>query len=107
MIGVGDLVRRIGDGQAQVGYSVAEQSGGRMMSCAACTVHVEMRSAGFLVVPQNQGRWFISGLTSIPLGRFVSGLTSIPMVTVSPNLASKPVASDFLVWTTKPAAIVW
>jgi hypothetical protein len=38
--------------------------------CAVCTVHVEMRSAGFLVEPQNQGRRFVSGLASKPLGRF-------------------------------------
>jgi hypothetical protein len=34
-------------------------------------MHVETRSAGFLVAPQNQGRWFISGLVSKPLGRFL------------------------------------
>jgi hypothetical protein len=45
-------------------------------SCAVCTVHVKMRSADFLVEPQNQGRLFVSGLTSKPLGwrRFVSAL---------------------------------
>jgi hypothetical protein len=31
---------------------------------------VETRSAGFLVEPQNQGRRFVSGLASKPLGRF-------------------------------------
>jgi hypothetical protein len=40
---------------AQVGYSVAERSRGRVAPCAVCTVHVETRSAGFLVEPQNQG----------------------------------------------------
>jgi hypothetical protein len=39
-----------------------------------CIVHVEMRSVGFLVEPQNQGRRFISGLTSKPLRRFLIGL---------------------------------
>jgi hypothetical protein len=34
---------------AQVGYSVAERSRGQVASCADCTVHVETRSAGFLV----------------------------------------------------------
>jgi hypothetical protein len=29
-----------------------------------------MMSAGFLVEPQNQGRWFVSGLASKPLGWF-------------------------------------
>jgi hypothetical protein len=46
---------------AQVGYSVAERSGDRVMSCAICTMHIEMRSMDFLVEPQNQGRRF-SGL---------------------------------------------
>jgi hypothetical protein len=36
--------------------------------CTVCTVHVETRSAGFLVEPQNQGRRFISGLASKLLG---------------------------------------
>jgi hypothetical protein len=36
-----------------VGYSVVERSGGRVTSCAVCTVHVEMRSTSFLVEPQN------------------------------------------------------
>jgi hypothetical protein len=44
-----------------------------------CTVHVEMRRAGFLVEPQNQGRWFVSGLASKPLERFISGLASKPL----------------------------
>jgi hypothetical protein len=55
---------------AQVGYSVVGWSRGRVTSCAVCTMHIEMRSACFLVEPQNQGRWFVSGLTSKPLGRF-------------------------------------
>jgi hypothetical protein len=55
---------------AQVGYSVTERSGGRVTPCAVCSVHVETRSAGFLVEPQNQGRQFVSGLTSKALGWF-------------------------------------
>jgi hypothetical protein len=47
-----------------------------MTLCAICIVHVETMSVGFLVEPQNQGRRFISGLTSKPLGLFVSGLAS-------------------------------
>jgi hypothetical protein len=39
--------------------------------CAVCTVHVESRSAYFLVEPQNQGRRFVIGLTSKLLGRFL------------------------------------
>jgi hypothetical protein len=42
--------------------------------CAVYTVHVETRSTGFLVEPQNQGRRFVSDLASKPLGRFVVGL---------------------------------
>jgi hypothetical protein len=55
---------------AQVGYSVAERSRGQLAPCAVCTGHVETRSVGFLVEPQNQGRRFVSGLTSKPVGRF-------------------------------------
>jgi hypothetical protein len=57
---------------AQVGYSVARRSRGQVASCAVCTWHVETRSASFLVEPQNQGRQFVSGLTSKPLGRFLA-----------------------------------
>jgi hypothetical protein len=59
---------------AQVGYSVAKRPRGRVAPCAVCTVHVEMRSTSFLVEPQNQGRQFVSGLVSKPLGRFLIGL---------------------------------
>jgi hypothetical protein len=40
---------------AQVGYSVAGRSRGRVAPYAVCTWHVETRSVGFLVEPQNQG----------------------------------------------------
>jgi hypothetical protein len=53
-----------------VGYSVAGRSRGRVALCAVCTVHVKTRSVCFLVEPQNEGRRFVSGLTSKPLGRF-------------------------------------
>jgi hypothetical protein len=56
MVGVGDLVQRIKNGQAQVGYSVAERSGGRMTPCAVCTVHMETWNTSFLIEAQNQGR---------------------------------------------------
>jgi hypothetical protein len=55
---------------AQIGYSMAGRSRGRVMLCALYIVHVEMRSVGFLVEPQNQGRLFLSGLASKPLGWF-------------------------------------
>jgi hypothetical protein len=61
---------------AQVGYSVAGWSRGRVAPCAVCTWHTETRSACFLVEPQNQGRRFVSSLASKPLGWFVSGLAS-------------------------------
>jgi hypothetical protein len=77
--GVGDLVQRTEDGQAQVRYWVTGWSGGWVTPCAVCTVHEEMRSVGFLLEPQNQGRRFISGLASKPLGWFVSDLTSKPL----------------------------
>jgi hypothetical protein len=51
-------VQRTGDGQAQVGYSVAGRSGGRVTLCAVCTVHKGTRSMSFLVEPQNQGCGF-------------------------------------------------
>jgi hypothetical protein len=35
--------------------------------CAVCTVHVETRSASFLIEPQNQGQRFVSGLASKPV----------------------------------------
>jgi hypothetical protein len=53
---------------AQVGYSVAGRSSSRVALCTVCTVHMEMRSAGFLIEPQIQGRWFVNGLASKPLG---------------------------------------
>jgi hypothetical protein len=59
---------------AQVGYSVAGRLRGQMAPCAVCTVHVEMKSASFLIEPRNQGQRFVSGLTSKPLRRFLIGL---------------------------------
>jgi hypothetical protein len=47
---------------AQIGYSVAGRSRGRVALCAVCTRHVETRSAGFLVEPQNQGGGGFPGL---------------------------------------------
>jgi hypothetical protein len=59
----------------QIGYSVVGQSRGRVAPRAVCTVHVEMRSMCFFVEPQNQGRRFMSGLASKPLGRFLISLS--------------------------------
>jgi hypothetical protein len=55
---------------AHVGYLVAGRSGGRVTSCAIFTMHVETRSADFLVEPQNQVRRFVSDLASKSLGQF-------------------------------------
>jgi hypothetical protein len=56
---------------------VAGRLRGRVTLCVICIVHVEMRSAGFLIEIQNQGRQFVSGLTL------------------------KLVVDDFLVWASK------
>jgi hypothetical protein len=49
-VGVADLVQRIGDDQAQVGYSVAERSGGPVTPCVIRIIHMEeTRSVGFSV----------------------------------------------------------
>jgi hypothetical protein len=79
VVGIGDLLWRTEDAQAQVRYSVAERSRGRMTLCVVYTMHMEKRSASFLVEPQNQGQRFVSGLASKPLGQFVSGLASKPL----------------------------
>jgi hypothetical protein len=60
----------------QVGYSVAGRSRGQVAPCAVCTVHVETRTAGFLVEPQNQGRQFVSGLASKSVATVSTGLAS-------------------------------
>jgi hypothetical protein len=60
---------------AQAEYLVAGRSRSQVAPCAVCTVHVETMSIGFLVQPQNQGRRFISGLTSKPLERFLIDLS--------------------------------
>jgi hypothetical protein len=57
--GVGDLVQRIEDDQAQVRNSMAERMRGRVTLCAICTIK-ETMNAGFLVQSQNQDRRFLS-----------------------------------------------
>jgi hypothetical protein len=47
---------------AQVGYSVVGRSRGRVTPCAVCIWHVETKSVGFLVEPQNQGGGWFPGL---------------------------------------------
>jgi hypothetical protein len=50
---------------------------------------METMSVGFLVEPQNQGRWFDLKTTRMVF----TGLASKPVATVSNGLASKPVAT--------------
>jgi hypothetical protein len=59
-----------------------------------CTVHVETRSAGFLIEPQNQGRRFVSGLPQYHSDDFL-------------RFGLKTVVTGFSVWASKPAAPVW
>jgi hypothetical protein len=77
------------------------------MPCAICTVHMETRSACFLVEPQNQVRRFVSGFASKPssticqwfglktTGTVSSSFASKSVATVYPGLVSKPVARVF------------
>jgi hypothetical protein len=81
---------------AQVGYSVAGRSRGRVAPCAVCIWQVKTMSVGFLVEPQNQSRRSVSGLTSKPLGRFLPVCPQNQWRRFSPGLASKPVVG-FLV----------
>jgi hypothetical protein len=80
---------------AQVRYSMAGRSGGWVTPCKVCTMQEET-SMGFLVEPQNQGRWFVSGLASKLMAMVFSSLTSKLVSTVSLDLASEPVVG-FLV----------
>jgi hypothetical protein len=115
--GVGDLVQRTGDGHIGRVLSgrTVEKSGA---PCAVCTWHVETRSVGFLVEPQNQGRRFVSGLASKPLGRFSSVWPQnwwrqfFPVWPQNQRWVSwlsikTKVAEGFPVWASKPAALVW
>jgi hypothetical protein len=61
-------------------------------SDVVCSLH---RARGdkeheFLAEAQNQGRQFVNGLASKPLGWFVSGLASNPLPRFISGLASKP-----------------
>jgi hypothetical protein len=99
----------------QVGYSVAGRLRGRVAPYAVCTWHVETRSVGFLVEPQNQGQRFVSSLSSKPLGRFLAVWPQNQWLWFSPvwpqnqwsvswlSLKTK-VVEDFLVWASKPPA---
>jgi hypothetical protein len=88
---------------AQVRYSVAGRLGGRVTPCAICTMHMETRSASFLVWPQNQGQHF--DLKTI--GTVSHSLTSKSVATVSPGLTSKPIVEGFPVCASKLVATIW
>jgi hypothetical protein len=66
----------------QVRYSVVGRLRDQVVPYAVCTVCMQTRSAGFLIEPQNQGRRFVSGLTSTT-GTVLSSLTSKLVATVS------------------------
>jgi hypothetical protein len=74
--------------------------------CAVGTMHVETRSAGFLVEPQNQSRRFVSGLASKPVATVSSNLASKPAMMVSSGLASKLAATISGGLASKPNAMV-
>jgi hypothetical protein len=76
---------------AQVRYSVAGRSGGRVMLCAVCTVHKETISVDFLVEPENQGQRFYQWFDIKTTGAICQGFGLKTTGTVFPGLASKPV----------------
>jgi hypothetical protein len=67
-------------------------------SYALCTINKEMRSAGFLVEPQNQGQRFVSGLASKPLGWLVSGLAPKSLERFVSGSTLKPLLRFLPVW---------
>jgi hypothetical protein len=85
--GVGDLVQRTKDDR--IGWVL----GGRTVeksNDAVCGLYCARGDEERMFEPQNQGRRFVSGLTSKPLVRFVSGLDSKPLGRFVSGLASKP-----------------
>jgi hypothetical protein len=52
---VGDLMQRTGDGQSQVGYSVARRSRGQVMLYAVYTMHEEYEFLGSTSKPRSTG----------------------------------------------------
>jgi hypothetical protein len=102
MEGVGDLVRRTDDGQAQVGYLVARRSRGRVR---VQIFWFSLKITGTvcqwfgLKTTETVCQWFdlettrtvFSGLTSKSVATVFSGVASKPVATVSPGLTSKPV----------------
>jgi hypothetical protein len=72
-----------------------------MTSCVVCTVHMKMRSASFLVEPQNQSLRFISGLASKPVVTFSPGLALKSVTIVSSGLGLKIGSSGLMIWASK------
>jgi hypothetical protein len=118
MPGVGNLVWRTGDSQTQVRYSVAERSGGRLMSCSVYTVYVETRSTGFLVEPQNLGRQFSvvwpqnnwDSLSVVWPQNHWDSFLRFGIKTGDDGFSRfglKTSDSGFSVWASKPTATVW
>jgi hypothetical protein len=83
-----------------IGSRTIGRSGGRVTSCAVCTVHVEMRSASFLLETQNQDCRFVSGLALKPLRR-VSWLNLKTKVDGFFGLDHKTGNSDLVIWASK------
>jgi hypothetical protein len=78
-----------------------------VVPCAVCTVHVETRSACFLVEPENQGRRFVSGLTSKNHSDgFSSVWASKPLVTVCEWFGLKTTRTVFTDLASKSVATV-
>jgi hypothetical protein len=63
-------------------------------------VHMKMRSAGFLVEPQNQGRQFVSGLASKPLDQF-SPVWPQNRWLKFPDFSLKISSSGLVIWASK------
>jgi hypothetical protein len=101
--GVGDLVQRIRNGRTGrvLGGWAIERSGG-----VVCGLRRAYGDADFLVEPQKQGRQFVSGLTSKPLGWFLRFGLKIggSGFLVGPQNQG---GGGFSVWDSKPVAMVW
>jgi hypothetical protein len=130
MAGVGDLVQRTRDGQAQVVYSVTGRTRGTLHHARGDEEHefldlaskprsmvcqwFDLKTTGsdFLVEPQNQVRRFVSGLASKSLGQvsrfgsqnwqlwFVSGFASKPLGWVS-RFGLKTGNKALVIWASK------
>jgi hypothetical protein len=113
VIGVGDLVQRTDDGQAQVGYLVIGRSGNTVCGLHCAHRDEERGFLGWVLKPRSTiYQWFdlkttrtvcqrfgikttvmvFSDLTSKPVVMVFFGLASKSVSTVSPVLASKPMS---------------